>query len=836
MQRSQLVTKDLVLIGGGHSHAIVLRMLGMKPISGIRVTLITEASDTPYSGMLPGHVAGFYTHEECHIDLRRLAQFAQVQFYRDRVVGLDLVNKKVICANRPPVAYDLLSVDIGSTPAQISVPGAAEYAIPAKPVAQFLQHWYDLCKDVTAADPPNPPLQGGLQDYFYPPFEGGQGGFGSTTKTGKIETTDKADKLRLGIVGGGAGGVELAMAMQGHLQSIRSPQPPFLRGAKSSRLFREEREDRDLEIHLFQRGAELMPNYNSWVRHRCQEILIYKGIRLHLKETVCEIQTQSFPTPDSRTGGFGNLPVPTPYTIKCESGLQVECDRIFWVTQASAPNWLQAAGIATDERGFILVNDALQSISHSDVFAAGDIASMVNYSRPKAGVFAVRQGKPLFKNLRRAILGRSLQPYKPQKQYLSLIGTGDGKAIAAWGKFGFGATGWLWRWKDAIDRKFMERFSNLPQMEDKGDKGDKEATTNYQLPTTNYQKMPCAGCGSKVSSTVLERVLNQIKQDNSNCCDRQDIIIGLDAPDDAAVVEVPGGLWMVHTIDHFRSLINDPYIFGQITANHCLSDIFAMGATPQSALAIATIPYALESKVEETLYQLLSGAVKVLSDAQTPLVGGHTTEGSELEFGLSCNGLVHPDKLLRKGGMLSGQVLIVTKALGTGTLFAAEMQREAKGDWIDRAIISMLQSNQVAAACLMAHGATACTDVTGFGLAGHLYEMVRASQVAVDLNLEAIPVLEGAIATLQKGIVSSLQAENLRIAHFIAHSESVSQSARYSLLFDPQTSGGLLASIPAEQASQCLNNLHGLGYTQSCTIGKVVDLEGERLPITLSNL
>ncbi|PSM51156.1 selenide, water dikinase SelD [Chroococcidiopsis sp. CCALA 051] len=834
MQRSQLVTKDLVLIGGGHSHAIVLRMLGMKPIPGIRVTLITEASDTPYSGMLPGHVAGFYTHEECHIDLRRLAQFARVQFYRDRVVGLDLVNKQVICANRPPVAYDLLSVDIGSTPAQISVPGAAEYAIPAKPVAQFLQHWYDLCRDVTTCR----------------------------------DVTCNVSTLRLGIVGGGAGGVELAMAMQGHLQSIRSPQPPLKRGAKSSRLFREEREDRDLEIHLFQRGAELMPNYNSWIRHRCQEILIHKGIQLHLQETVCEIQ--SYPTPYTCTGGFGNPPLPTPYTIKCESGLQVECDRIFWVTQASAPDWLQAAGIATDERGFILVNDALQSVSHPDVFAAGDIASMVNYPRPKAGVFAVRQGKPLFKNLRRALLGRSLQPYKPQKQYLSLIGTGDGKAIAAWGKLGFGATGWLWRWKDAIDRKFMQRFSDLPQMDeksqnskfkiqnskfkiqnwDKEDKGDKGAVnqqpiTNYQLPITNYQTMPCAGCGSKVSSTVLERVLNQIKQDSTNWCDRQDIIIGLDAPDDAAVVEVPGGLWMVHTIDHFRSLINDPYIFGQITANHCLSDIFAMGATPQSALAIATIPYALESKTEETLYQLLSGAVKVLADAQTPLVGGHTTEGSELEFGLSCNGLVHPNKLLRKDGMQPGQVLILTKALGTGTLFAAEMQREAKGDWIDRAVTSMLQSNQVAAACLMAHGATACTDVTGFGLAGHLYEMVRASRsvgisaCAVDLNLAAIPALEGAIATLQKGIVSSLQAENLRIARFItdlniAGSESISQSGRYSLLFDPQTSGGLLASIPAEQASQCLDKLHSLGYPQSCIIGKVVDRKGDRQPITIN--
>jgi selenide,water dikinase len=151
----------------------------------------------------------------------------------------------------------------------------------------------------------------------------------------------------------------------------------------------------------------------------------------------------------------------------------------------------------------------------------------------------------------------------------------------------------------------------------------------------------------------------------------------------------------------------------------------------------------------------------------------------------------------------------------------------------------MLQSNQAAAACLAAHGATACTDITGFGLAGHLYEMVRASQMAVELELEAIPALEGAIATLQKGIVSSLQPENLRIAHYIAHSKSeqLSQSAKYSLLFDPQTSGGLLASIPVEQASQCLDNLHSLGYAQSCIIGKVIDLkESDRPPINLSDL
>ncbi|WP_009632527.1 selenide, water dikinase SelD [Synechocystis sp. PCC 7509] len=710
MQTSTPITKDLVLIGGGHSHAIALRMWAMKPLEGVRLTLITESSNTPYSGMLPGHIAGFYTHEECHINLRSLAQFAQAQLYIDTVVGLDLVNKQVLCAHRPPVAFDLLSIDIGSTPASINVPGAREYAIAAKPVAKLLTQWQQI-----------------------------------------VETVEKP--LSLGIVGGGAGGVELALAMQGPLQNQ--------------------------EIHLFHKEVEIMPHYGGGVRRCLQKVLTSKGINLHLQETVTEVQ---------------------PNKISCKSGLKIECDRIFWVTQASAPSWIKECGLVTDSQGFIQVNDYLQAVSHPNIFAAGDIATMVNYPRPKAGVFAVRQGKPLFNNLQKTLLSQPLQPYKPQKNYLSLIGTGDGKAIASWGNFGTGASRLLWNWKDKIDRQFMARFHKLPSMSEP------------------VEAMRCAGCGSKVGSTVLERVLQRLDRIENT----PDIIIGLDAPDDAAVVEVPQGKLMVHTIDYFRALVNDPFIFGQISANHCLSDIFAMGATPQSVLAIASIPYATESKVEETLYQLLSGALKVLNQAQIPLIGGHTTAGLELGFGLSCNGLVSPNQLLKKAGMQPEQLLILTKPLGTGTLFAAAMRCLAKNQWIDSAIESMLLSNQAAATCLMEYGVTACTDITGFGLLGHLIEMVKASNVSVELNLDAIPVLAGARVTLQRGIFSSLHPENLQFSRYIDNIEKVCDLLNYPVLFDPQTSGGLLAAIPKEVANACVAQLQALGYPQAIIIGRIV--------------
>lgn len=395
--------KHLVLIGGGHSHAIVLKMFGIQPLPSVRLTLISDVLHAPYSGMLPGHVAGFYGYDECHIDLRSLAEFAGCQILIDRAIAIDINKNLVICQTRPPVNFDLLSVDIGSTPATLSVPGAAEYAIAAKPVPEFLASWNQLISE--------------RQNHPQKP-------------------------LRIAIVGGGAGGVELALNMQSRLGK-----------SDGSRPMEENLENLSSEIHLFHSGAELMQGHNQRVRRRLQEILISRGIQLHLKEKVCAVKKIERET---------NPQFPTDYQISCKSGLELECDRIFWVTQASAANWIRESGLAADSNGFMQVNDCLQSVSHPNVFAAGDIAAMVNYPRPKAGVFAVRQGKPLFENLQQFLLEKPLKPFAPQEQYLGLIGTGNKRAIASRGSF-MCESALLWYWKDWIDRQFMQKFSNLPK-------------------------------------------------------------------------------------------------------------------------------------------------------------------------------------------------------------------------------------------------------------------------------------------------------------------------------------------------------------------------------------
>ena len=746
------VLKDLVLVGGGHAHVTVLKKLGMKPLPGVRVTLICRDLQAPYSGMLPGFIAGHYSFDEAHIDLVPLSRFAGARFFHGEVVGLDTDNKRLICRNRPDVSYDVLSINVGSAPDISAVPGAAANVTPVKPIDGFVDKWQSLCERVLRR-------QGGL---------------------------------RIGIVGAGAGGVELTLAVQYRLKELLAGKWPDNAGP---------------EFHLFTDADDVLITHNRFVRVKFRRVLSERKINVHTDHKVLEVR---------------------PGALQCANGTTFELDEILWVTMARAQTWPAKAGLDVDEQGFIKVNNTLESVSHPGIFAAGDIAHMVNHPRPKSGVFAVRQGPPLSANVRRKLLDRPLIPYFPQREFLSLISTGDKYAIASrswWALEGRR----VWNWKDWIDRRFMRKFNRLPDMEEE---------VRHDIPRGLIDKdaikeisaiaMRCGGCGSKVGATVLENALAGLEP-----VSRDDVLIGLHEPDDAAVASVPAGKVMVHTVDSFRSFIDDPYIFGQVAANHALSDLYAMGAEPQTALAIVTVPYADEKKVEELLSQMLRGALKVLNETGTALVGGHTSEGEELSLGFSVNGLIERENILHKSGLGAGDRILLTKPIGTGTLFAADMRHKAKGHWIAVALESMLQSNREAAECLFAHGATACTDVTGFGLLGHLVEMIKPSHVDVELDLGAIPFLAGAEETVAAGIFSSLQPENLRLRRAIQDVENASKDVRYPLIFDPQTSGGLLAGVPEERAQACLSELRNLGYTRTAIIGRVLP-EGDQLePVRL---
>jgi selenide,water dikinase len=758
----QPVLRDIVLVGGGHSHVVALKNFGMKPLPGVRLTVICRDSHTPYSGMLPGYIAGHYSYDDVHIDLRTLAAFAGARFFKDEVIGLDRANNKVLCKNRPPVPYDRLSINIGSTPRMSQVPGAAEHAVAVKPIHLFNDRWLALLQRV------------------------------------QLHT----GKTRIALVGAGAGGVELTLAMQHRLRHELQ-----VLG----------RDPNELNFHLFTSSAQILPTHNPRVRRSFEDVLAQRQVVTHCSSAVTQVSANGLQT---------------------ANGELLTMDEIIWVTQAGGAPWLQQTGLALDDGGFIQVNEQLQSISDPLVFAAGDIASMVGHPLEKAGVFAVRQGKPLAVNLRRSVEGLPLRAYRPQRSWLALISTGDRRAVASRGRWGAGAaTGalgeMLWRWKDLIDRRFMDKFRHFPPM---SAPLGKPAVSTVKLDAEEAQQaisaiaMRCGGCGAKVGASVLSRALGALQP-----VDRDDVLIGLHAPDDAAVVRVPPGKAMVHTVDFFRSFIDDPYIFGKVAANHALGDVFAMGGQAQTATAVATVPSGLESKVEDVLFQMMTGAVEVLNEAGCALVGGHTGEGKELALGFAVNGLV--DENLRgvmvKGGMQPGDVLLLTKPMGTGTLFAAHALLQTRGRWIDAALDSMVQSNRLGASCLQQYGATACTDLTGFGLLGHLVEMTRPSGVDAEIDLNALPLLDGAAETSAAGILSSLQPANVRLRRALRNQEAALKHPNYPLIFDPQTAGGLLASVPADKVDACVQALKDLGYSRTAIIGRVL-AQGDALePIVL---
>jgi selenide,water dikinase len=237
---------------------------------------------------------------------------------------------------------------------------------------------------------------------------------------------------------------------------------------------------------------------------------------------------------------------------------------------------------------------------------------------------------------------------------------------------------------------------------------------------------------------------------------------------------------------------------------------------------LANVVYGSERKQSQDLYQLMSGVVETLQQHQTLLLGGHSGEASQMSCGLSVNGFASGDELMLKQGMRAGDSLILTKPLGSGVLFAADMRGRARGDWLDTAIEHMLVSSREAARSLRRFGASACTDITGFGLAGHLYEMLRASDCSAQLSLDKLPLLPGAAELAHAGIESSLQPQNIRIRHRIVDDADFSKHAAYPLLFDPQTAGGLLASVAAAEAEDCLAQLHAQDYTEARIIGHVI--------------
>ena len=365
-----------------------------------------------------------------------------------------------------------------------------------------------------------------------------------------------------------------------------------------------------------------------------------------------------------------------------------------------------------------------------------------------------------------------------------------------------------WRLKDWIDRRFIRLFNALPNM----------PSNNLKVPDAFKadlpdQEMRCGGCGAKLAAEPLLRVLARLPVQK-----HPELVVGIG--DDAAQMITASGSQLL-TIDGFRAMVDDPYLFGRIVTHHSLNDIFAMGAVPVAVMTLVTIPLMAERMMEEDLYQLMRGVVDVLAQHKAVLVGGHSTEGLELSLGLSVTAQA-PDKVLTKQGARPGDQLILTKPLGTGVVLAGAMNGKATAGAMDDVVTGLDQSNARAAEILVACGANALTDITGFGLIGHLSEVLRASNVGVVLEKDDIPTYQEALAMI--GVVqSSLQGANeLAFGDYTLRGRQSLADPKLRILADPQTSGGLLGSMPEQGVAMSLAELSSAGY-RPAVIGTVTE-------------
>lgn len=712
-------TRDLVLIGGGHTHALVMKKWAMKPLDGARLTVINPDPVAAYTGMLPGHIAGHYSQEELEIDLVRLARSCNARIVLGHAVGIDLGSKRISVQGRADISYDIASLDIGIESEIGKLRGSASRANPVKPMSRFAESWTSYIDGVTQ-------------------------GAGSPSAV---------------VIGVGVGGTELAMAMAHRLQSLNVANPL---------------------VTLVESSNRFLTELNRGVRSKLLRSLDEFGIAVECPAEVQEISADS---------------------VRLSNGKVIPCGFAAFATGGRPAKWLSQTGLDLKD-GCIIVDQHLRTPSNPNVFAVGDCAHMSGSPRPKAGVFAVRQAPVLWHNLISALSGEPLRGFRPQKDFLKLISCGSRRAVAE--KHGLSVEGgWVWKVKDRVDRKFIRKFLQLPEMPPPAIPA-RSATGIREL--LEESDMLCGGCGSKAGRASLNSGLLP-----AVACKRNDVVLGIG--DDAAVLRHGDGFQVIAT-DHMRAFIEDYWLFSRIAAMHSLGDIWAMGATPQSALATVILPRMPDRMISETLREIMHAAAEVFNCEGADIVGGHTSQGAELTIGFTVTG-TRNGRIIGKGGAQPGDKLVITRALGTGTVLAGDMSRLATGREVETALAQMSRASGHAAR-ILAESATAMTDVTGFGLAGHLMEILESSRLSASIEVNRIPFLPGAERLASEGVRSTIWKSNAAIAEKM----SMPEGTRAGLLFDPQTAGGLLVAIPAEQESMVCRKLQDAGEPAVC-IGEV---------------
>ena len=702
------ITKQLILIGGGHANVQVLKKLCRNNIKGLHTILISENFEATYSGMTPGFIHEDFSKEEISIDLQRLCFNAGATFIRDKVIKLDTNHRELQLQNLPPVNYDLLSINTGS------ISNTKKINIENSSKCFFVKPISSLVKNLS-----------------------------------KIDQIVKNKKNKIVIVGGGVASYELAFSLK-------------------------RRYEIPLEITILGKKILNEKNLNKKTKNSLKKIAENLSIREYAGEVISISEKY----------------------LTLNNGDKIDCDISLVSTGASIETWLLESNLIKDEKGFIKVNNNLLSINEKNVFVTGDACNIENKPKPKSGVMAVRHGEILKENIFFKLTGKSLIKFKPQKNWLYLIGTYKNYALLNYFFLSFHSR-WCWKLKVWIDKNFIKKFkfTNIQMTK-----------RNFELENFENTKMYCQGCGSKVSKNTL---INYIKKTTENTYLRDSSIVNNKS------------LKILQTIDHIKLFSSlNPFDFGKISFLHSQNDILAAGGEVKSLSVSLSVPFS-ENFVEKFYLEYFMEGIKFEAEKNDCVISsGHSYQSQEPGITLTLNGEIESN--VSKNSAKEGDLIYLSKPLGTGYLIAAYFNNSEilSGSDFKKILDNLKKSNFFAANSAIESGSQTMTDISGFGLSSHLIDICLSSNLSSELTLSHEILINPNIELLKMFQSTGFRNNHISSREYINISEN---HPLKNILFDPQTNGPMLIAINKQNQKKFENYFSNKPDLKPILIGKFID-------------
>ncbi len=703
------LTKQLVLVGGGHANVQVLKKLCMNRIKGLHTILISDHYEATYSGMTPGYIHKDFSREEISIDLQRLCFNAGATFIKDKVVGIETNNQKLELQNFQSINYDLLSINTGS------VSSTKKIIINNSSKCFFVKPISSLVK-----------------------------------KLKQIDQIIKNTKNKIAIIGGGVASYELAFSL------IRRYEDP-------------------LDITIFGKKILQEKNLNQQTKNKLRAIAKKLGIKEYSGEVVSISDTY----------------------LTLKNGGRIDCNFFLLSTGATIEKWLLESNLNKDASGFIIVNSNLLSTNQKNIFVTGDACSIENNIRAKSGVMAVRQGEILKENIFLKLTGKKLIKYRPQKNWLYIIGTYENYALLNYFFFSFHSQ-WCWKLKVWIDKNFINKF--------KFSSNQNMSKNNFELENSKGQKMYCQGCGSKVSKSTLT---NYIKKINNNT----------DLTDSSVINNK--SLKILQTIDHIKLFSSlNPFDFGKISYLHSQNDILAAGGIVKSLSVSIGVPFS-ENFIEKFYLEYFMEGIRSEANKDECLISsGHSYQTIDSGITLTLNGEI--ESISSKNSAKDGDLIYLSKPLGTGYLLAAYFNNSEmlSSDDFKKIIKNLKMGNLFTVNSARRSGSHTMTDISGYGLSSHLIDICLSSNLSSELTINKNILINTNLDLLKLFKSTGFKNNYKSTNEFIDVSEN---HPLKNILYDPQTNGPMLMAIEKKNKEKFENFFSNKLVNKPILIGRFIN-------------